>query len=200
MVFVTKSSEQQEAVGFERYTACRNLVLHSGISSISRSFSEYFANWVVDHISLEFGVIRCSPVSSEKSAKAFLLFQPLCLWIRRISMPSKPFTREDFDRLPIGHPLFFRGPQRNLSVLHTKMGPDQISRCAQVSGEELPKWKFPAKVQPGEKYPHWSSGTEYTATSDVGEGASRMVTLFFIGTVNPERLPMFSLDPLPVGA
>jgi hypothetical protein len=102
-----------------------------------------------------------------------------------------------FDALPVGHPLFFRGPEGKMSVLHTKMGPGTISRCAEVVGEELPKWGFPDKIEPGQEYPHWSSKLPYTATSDVGEGTTRKVTLFFIGPVDPARLPMFSLDPLP---
>ena len=115
-------------------------------------------------------------------------------------MSRTSLTMNDFKGLPVGHPMFFRGPEGKMSILHTKMGEDTLSRCALVSGEELPKWQFPDKVEPGQVYPHWSSKLPYTAVSDVGEGPNRTVALFFIGAVDPSRLPMFSLEPLPVGS
>lgn len=111
-------------------------------------------------------------------------------------MTFEPLTEAVLAGLEPGTPIFFRGPEGQLSVMHVVLGQGNVCRPVVITAEEAPGWAIDlTTARPGTEATNPTSGTNYRVTALHGEGTTGRVALSWVGTIPLDKLPLFSLEP-----
>ena len=109
----------------------------------------------------------------------------------------RALTAEVLATLPAGHPVYFRGPDGQMSAEHTILdgASRRISRTVTLKAADGASWGFDPAAVKVEDTVTSRTGSKYTVTSRGGEGDSLKLVAFFVGEIPMDKLPMFSTDP-----
>ncbi|MBN8549378.1 MAG: hypothetical protein J0M12_08700 [Deltaproteobacteria bacterium] len=107
-----------------------------------------------------------------------------------------PLTATVLATLQPRQPIFFRGPDGELSVEHYVLdGPNRkFGRTVTLGANDGEAWKFdPLTVKVGDTV-FSKSGAGYNVSACTGEGTTIAVTADFEGVLTDEKLPLFSVE------